>query len=603
MNIQELREAINIKIYNSKDPVLKTFRVLSVIVAFLVIANMIYYHGFKVMAEDRDIFVMVVKWGFGFYILKYCVRIFYSFKPLKDIRASIIEAALMVIIILNFLFSNLFGWEMIHAIGTLFNLKNLEEFFLIVIQGYFILIIFSEIGRAGRAIDSFHLSPPALLMSSFLVLIAIGCGLLMLPQMTSSGVSMPFMDALFTSISATCVTGLVVVDTATYFSFKGQLIIMGLIQLGGLNIISFATIFAIFVRKGLGLKHQTILQENLNAESLSDSRELFRQVFIYSILIEITGALLIYFTWDDTSMFTDNMDRFYNSLFHSISAFNNAGFSIFTDGLYSTGLRADYSIHLIIATLILLGGIGFATLMDVMSFKKVKERQDKPWKGISINSRLVLYGAGILLVSGFVIFFVFETSNTLKDVSLGGQLVGSFFQSVTARTAGFNTVDISALTTPVLIFTIFLMFIGASPGSTGGGIKTNTFALILLGAWSTTRGKERLELFKHTIPFELLNKALLIFLFSIAYISLMIFCLAISEPEADLISLSFEAVSAYCTVGLSTGITSELSTAGRIIIMVSMFIGRIGTLTVAFALARKKVVNEYKYPKGSLMVG
>lgn len=603
MNLQEFREAVNLKIYNSKPTVLKVFRIMSVIVSIIAVTGLVYYHGF-ITEHKEDMFITrIFKWAFGFYILKYAVRIFYSFQPLKDIRDTLAEGVLMLFIVLNFLFAHLFGVDLIHGLGNLLGLDNLQAFFLMVIQGYFVLILANEIGRATNLIGGVNLSPPAMLISSFLILISLGCGVLMLPKMTASGETMGFLDALFTSISASCVTGLVVVDTATYFSYKGQLVIMILIQLGGLNIISFATMFAFFARNSIGIKHQSILQESLNVDSLSDSRDLFRQIFIFSIIIELVGALLIYLSWDSNIGFASHGDKIFYSIFHSISAFNNAGFSTFSDGLYENLIDTNYSVHVIIAVLVVLGGLGFAVLRDLFSIKKRKERKEKPWTTFRLDTKVSLYAAAILIMAGFLIFILFEHNNTLAGKSFAEQVVTSLFQSITTRTAGFNTVDIGSVTTPALIFIIFLMFIGASPGSTGGGIKTNTFALVFLGAWSTTRGKERLELLKHTIPYDLLNKAFLIFLFSLAFISLGIFGLAIAEPGKDLIALSFEEVSAFCTVGLSTGITSDLSTPARIIIMISMFTGRIGTLSLAFALGRQKRTHDYKYPKTTLMVG
>lgn len=603
MNIQRIREKINLAIYDLKTPALQIMRVLSVFVSLIAVISLLYFHGFNTTGKERAIITLIIKAAFGFFIFKYFTRLFFSFQPIKDFKDTIFEGILMLIIVANVILSLLFNWELIRGIGNLFGLDNIERFFALVIQGYIVLILINEIGRAGSRISSLNLSPPTLLISSFLLLIAGGTGLLMLPEMTVSGQSMPFMHAMFTSISASCVTGLVVVDTATYFSFKGQFVIMMLIQLGGLNIISFASVFALFARKGIGLKHQSILQENLNAESLSASSSLFKQIFIFSLVIEMVGAILIFFSWKEGIGLSDFTDRAFYSIFHSISAFNNAGFSTFSNGLYEHGVRNSYFLHIVIAILIFLGGIGFTTLRDVFSFSRIKERFQKKRFSLRLDTKLSLYSAAILILAGFIIFMIFENHNVLQGQSTGGQIVTSFFQSVTTRTAGFNTVDFGALTKPVLIFMILLMFIGASPGSTGGGIKTNTFALVLLGAWSTTRGKPRLELFRSTISFELLNKAFLIFLFSLGFISIGIFGLAITEPNKDLLSLSFEEVSAFGTVGLSTGITSALSPAGRVIIMLSMFIGRIGTLSLAFALGRKKKIHDYKYPKANILVG
>lgn len=603
MIFQKIREKINLFIYDSKDVVLKTFRVTSVIVALVAVLCILYFHGFHITPKENRIITIILRAAFGYFVLKYFVRLFFSFQPLKDFKSSLFEGVLIFLVVLNATFAIIFDWELIHHLGRWLHIENINWFFAVGIQAYFVLILINEIGRAGSRLSSFNLSPPTMLIGSFVILILFGSILLILPEMTTSGISMPYFDALFTSISASCVTGLIVVDTATYFSFKGQMVIMLLIQLGGLNIISFASVFALIARGKMGLKHQSILQESLNAESLNASSSLFRQIFIFSMLIEFAGAALIYFSWKDIPEISATSDKVFYSIFHSISAFNNAGFSVFSNGLFEEGVRDAYTLHLVIALLIILGGIGFTTMRDLFSYSRIKDRYQNKWRSLRIDTKLSLYSAAILIVAGFVIFYIFELNNTLKDESAWGQIVGAIFQSVTTRTAGFNTVDVGALAKPALIFSIFLMFIGASPGSTGGGIKTNTFAIILLGAWSTARGKPRLELFKSTIPYDLLNKAFLIFFISLCFISLAIFGLSISEPDKGLIALSYEEVSAFCTVGLSTGITSDLSTSGRIIIMLSMFLGRVGILSLAFALGRNKKVHDYKYPKASLLIG
>lgn len=603
MIFQKIREKINLFIYDSKDVVLKTFRVTSVIVALVAVLCILYFHGFHITPKENRIITIILRAAFGYFVLKYFVRLFFSFQPLKDFKSSLFEGVLIFLVVLNATFAIIFDWELIHHLGRWLHIENINWFFAVGIQAYFVLLLINEIGRAGSRLSSFNLSPPTMLIGSFVILILFGSILLILPEMTTSGISMPYFDALFTSISASCVTGLIVVDTATYFSFKGQMVIMLLIQLGGLNIISFASVFALIARGKMGLKHQSILQESLNAESLNASSSLFRQIFIFSMLIEFAGAALIYFSWKDIPEISATSDKVFYSIFHSISAFNNAGFSVFSNGLFEKGVRDAYTLHLVIALLIILGGIGFTTMRDLFSYSRIKDRYQNKWRSLRIDTKLSLYSAAILIVAGFVIFYIFELNNTLKDESVWGQIVGAIFQSVTTRTAGFNTVDVGDLAKPALIFSIFLMFIGASPGSTGGGIKTNTFAIILLGAWSTARGKPRLELFKSTIPYDLLNKAFLIFFISLCFISLAIFGLSISEPDKGLIALSYEEVSAFCTVGLSTGITSDLSTAGRIIIMLSMFLGRVGILSLAFALGRNKKVHDYKYPKASLLIG
>jgi Trk-type K+ transport system membrane component len=378
---------------------------------------------------------------------------------------------------------------------------------------------------------------------------------------------------------------------------------MLLIQLGGLNIISFATLFAIFSKKGLGIKHQTILQENFSSESLLSGKGLLRKIFLFSFFMEIIGMLLLYFTWNTEVNFPYVEDQFFYSLFHSVSAFNNAGFSLFSEGLSGHLLEHSHSMHLVLAGLIFFGAVGFPVIEDLFNLERIKKTIKTPWLGLKLSTRISFYTSLLLIAFGTLMFYFLEQQNTLNGKSLEGQLVTSFFQSITARTAGFNTVDFSMIGTPMLIIFIFLMFIGASPGSTGGGIKTSTFTLIIYSAINTIRGQKRIEIGKRTISPELLHKAFSIFLFAASAIFIAIFILSISDGEKGLMPIAFEAVSAFSTVGLSTGITADLTFVGKMVIMVCMFVGRIGTLTLAFALSSKMKSHNYEYPKAHLTVG
>lgn len=602
--INAFRERVNIRLYDSRDRVLRDLRTAGTLISSLTILALVYFHGFQLDLADHAVVEFIVKFSIGFYLLKYVMEFVYSFSPIQHLKETKWEGILMAFLFLNILSINIFGTEIMSFVGGVLGIDALDQFFLLFIQGYFLLIVFLELGKASTVLPFANLSPPALLALSFIILILIGTGLLMLPEMTSSGHSMPFFDALFTSISASCVTGLIVVDTATYFSFKGQFLIMLLFQMGGLNIISFATFFALFTKKGIGIRHQSLIQANYSNESLTSSAELFRKIIRFTFQIEAIGALLIFFTWGSNQHFDSVGQRLFYSIFHSVSAFNNAGFSLFTDGLMESPIEDSYLLHVIIGVILIFGGLGFGTIRDLFTLRQVRERMRKPWKSLSVGSKISLYSAGILLFIGFIVFFVLEFNGVMEGKDLGGKVVSAFFQSATTRTAGFNTVDIGSLTLPVLIFFIFLMFIGASTGSTGGGIKTTTFALVFLSAWSTIRGRKKVEMFKQTVPWELLNRAFSIFLFSATVILVGIFILTITDPGLGLSQLAFEEVSAFCTVGLSTGITDDLSVAGRIVIMLSMFIGRIGTITLAFALSsRKEKSNDYKYPKANFMVG
>jgi Trk-type K+ transport system membrane component len=295
--------------------------------------------------------------------------------------------------------------------------------------------------------------------------------------------------------------------------------------------------------------------------------------------------------------------RAFNALFHSISAFNNAGFSLFTNGLYEDVIRNAYAFQIIIIVLIFFGGIGFMNITHFSQYVRERVIKKRHWVQMNVGSHLALITSLALIVSGTIVFLILEWDNVIYGYSWGEKVLFSIFQSVTCRTAGFNTVDFGLLKTPVLIFFMFLMYIGASPGSTGGGIKTTTFALIFKSAIATIRGESQVVYYKRTIPFTIIDKAYSIALFSVTVIFFSVFLLSITEPDKSFMSLLFEEVSAISTVGLSTGITPHLSIGGKIILTLSMFIGRIGTLTMAILLAKKVISTNFKFAEVGVMVG
>ena len=603
MSIQSIREKINLALYDSKERVLNLFKIGSFLIASLILSLLIYQFGFNPSDLVKEWILIAIKGSFVFYILKYLTDILYNYEPLKLIKETWLEGLLLLLILVNASSTLFFQQSLLNWLGQQTELFQLEDFYILFLQFYFFVLVGIELGKASTQLTFSKMSPPRMLIVSFLALILLGTGFLMMPEMTKNVEYMPFFEALFTSISASCVTGLIVVDTATYFTQKGHIIIMLLIQLGGLNIISFATLFALFSKKGLGIKHQTILQENFSSESLLSGKGLLRKIFLFSFFMEFIGMVLLYFTWNPKLQFPFVEDQFFYSLFHSISAFNNAGFSLFSDGLHEHLVQNSHSMHMVLAGLIFMGAVGFPVIEDLFNFERIKKSIKNPLVGLKLSTQISLYTSLILIAFGMLMFYFLEQENTLNGMKLGGQLITSFFQSITARTAGFNTVDFSIIGTPMLLIFIFLMFIGASPGSTGGGIKTSTFTLIIYSAINTIRGKKKIEIGKRTISPELLHKAFSIFLFSASSIFAAIFVLSISDGEKGIMPIAFEIVSAFSTVGLSTGITADLTFLGKTVIMICMFIGRIGTLTLAFALSSKQRSLNYEYPKAHLTVG
>lgn len=454
-----------------------------------------------------------------------------------------------------------------------------------------------------------YLNPAQLFLLSFGAIIFIGTLLLLLPNATKGGISV--IDALFTSTSAVCVTGLIVVDTATYFTGLGQTIIMILIQIGGLGIMTFTSYFGYFFRGSTSYEHQLFLKEITNSDRIADVFSTLKKVILVTFLIEAIGALLIYASID-RELFASMSDRAFFSVFHSISGYCNAGFSILTNGLYESPFRFNYPFHLIIAFLFILGGLGFPILFNgytilkyylfsERSIKTLKRRRYQPWV-VNLNTRVVLLTTFILIVVGTVLFYIFEYNNTLEEHSGYGKIVTAFFGAVTPRTAGFNTIDINALLFPTTMLVLFLMWIGASPASTGGGIKTTTLAIGTLNYLSLARGKDRVEIYGRELGQLTIRRAFAIISLSLIAIGLSIFLITIFEGDRQLLPIAFECVSAYSTVGLSLGLTGSLGNESKMVLIVTMFVGRVSMLTVLMAFLRKVTYLNYRYPKEELTI-
>ncbi len=454
------------------------------------------------------------------------------------------------------------------------------------------------------------LTPARLFVYSFMLIIIFGTILLMLPKATHNGIS--FIDALFTATSAVCVTGLIVVDTGSYFTTTGQIIILMLIQAGGLGIMTFTSYFSYFFKGSSSFYNQLALKEMTNAEKVADVFKTLKKIILITFIIEGLGFALIYFNSSMPGQAQGGADAFF-AVFHTISAFCNAGFSTLSNSLAEPGFGYNYSLHATIATLFILGGLGFPILFNIYAYFKhlfihrliaiTKKRPCRyiPWV-ININTKIIIITTLVLIVSGTVLFYIFEFNNTLAGHHGFGKLITAFFGAVTPRTAGFNTVNTGALTAPALLLVIGLMWIGASPGSTGGGIKTSTFAISLLNILSIARGKKRIEVFRREISPGSVHRASAIVMLSFMVIGVSVFFLTYIEKDKTLLSLIFEAVSAYSTVGLSMGVTGELQDASKMIIILTMFVGRISMLTILIAFLKNVNFAKYRYPTEDILI-
>ncbi|KJB89362.1 ATP synthase subunit J [Paenibacillus sp. E194] len=443
----------------------------------------------------------------------------------------------------------------------------------------------------------FNLTPPRILVVGFAAIVLLGAFLLMLPISNADGIPLPFLDALFTSTSATCVTGLIVVDTGTHFTVFGQVVIMLLIQIGGLGFMTMATLFALALKKKISLKERLILQEALNQGSMEGIVRLIRKVILFAVCIEGTAAVLFSVRW----AFDLPLGKaIYFGIFHAVSFFNNAGFDLFgsVSGPFSslTSYVGDPIINLVSMLLIILGGIGFIVLSDLVEYKRTRK--------LSLHTKIVLTMTGLLIVIGTVVIFIFEFTNTRTLGSLNGweKLWASLFQSVSPRTAGANTIDIGAMRQASQFFMVLLMFIGASPGSTGGGIKTTTFAILIGAVFAMIRGKEDIVIYRYRLAKDRIFKAVTLTLLSLFLVIIVSMILSTTEDHSFLMIL-FDTTSAFGTVGLSMGLTADLSDIGKVLLSLTMFAGRLGPLTLAYALGPKNERELYRHPEGKITIG
>lgn len=434
------------------------------------------------------------------------------------------------------------------------------------------------------------LSPAQILVGGFLLLIIIGSLLLASPWAVKNG-NCSYLTALFTSTSAVCVTGLVLQDTGTYWSSFGQVVIMLLIQFGGLGIMSFATFYALLFGKKINLRQRLVMQQALNKSSVGGIVTIFKHLLIFTFTFELLAALLLAIHWTSKFGFPKAA---WLGLFHSISAFNNAGFDLFGNFTSLTGFSGDIITNLLIAGLFIFGGLGFIVLDELITFRKNKT--------FSLHTRVVLITTAILIFLPFIIFLTTEYNHALQGMPLTTKLIASFFQVVSPRTAGFNTMNLGSLFVASQFLIIILMFIGGSPGSTAGGVKTSTISVVCITIISHIRGKKDAEIFNRRLESEDILRAMTILALSGFFIAMVIFLLSIFQ-RADFMQIVFEVVSAFGTVGLSLGLTGDLTTAGKILIMLTMFAGRVGPLTLALALAHKEKHPHYRFPEEKVMLG
>ena len=576
-------------------------------------ALLIYDYGFRLSPAQQDSInngCLIV--GFAF-LLEYTLQLF-LYKSQNGHAHSRWEFFQQTHHKGKYLLSAVFLFEIIATYLFHVDLQYLEIFqwvhemtfrdpHILFFQAYIFLNVLRWLAKTTQYLAQYTEFPARFIILSFSSVILLGALLLMLPKSTYHWAHLNFLEALFTSTSAVCVTGLIVVDTATIYTPMGKIIIAGLIQIGGLGIMTITAFFTLLIGQRMSGREQVFLLDMLDASRPAQLEKILRMVVLTAVTIEFFGALSLYFTWQ--TAFPIRKERLFYAAFHSVSAFCNAGFSTFSDNLMKFG--AHPALNVTICGLIILGGLGFTTIHNLRIF--LTQRALKKSSGpvtVTLQTKLILLMTAALVVIGTLGFWGLERNNALAHRPLQERVLASFFQSVTFRTAGFNTVDFAKLKQPTLMLGILWMFIGAAPGSTGGGIKVTTFAILLLTMLNFGMGRSRVEIFRRTLPVTVIAQTLVVMTMYLMIAIFITFLLSITEvaQQWSAIDLLFETVSALGTVGLSTGVTPTLTTWGRILIILTMFVGRVGPFTLALAVGQRQRRQEgYRYPEERVQIG
>ncbi|MBO7445764.1 MAG: hypothetical protein J6T86_05080 [Bacteroidales bacterium] len=589
---------LKLHIATHKEKVYRILQVLSLFISLTTIACIICYHGLYISTYLKNVFRWVIFGSLLFYVVKYFLMLFYSLHRIEYLKRSWFEGIIIALLILQFFSYFIFNFDL-RMISSI----NFENYYLLFIQFYFLIIVLIEFTKVSGLMGRHKISPPVLMLLSFFMLILVGTVLLSMPRMTTNGISL--IDALFTATSASCITGLTTVSTGTAFTIKGQIVIMILVQLGGMSILSFATFFSTFLSQSyVGLRYQYMVRDIMNTDQLSDTVSLVRSIVLTTFTIELVGAALLFTYWKTTGIFHSDGQNLFYSLFYAISAFNNGGFVLVDKSLLEMGVDNTYFPQIVMMALVFLGGIGFLTIRDFFSTRYIRQRNKYKWKKLMPQTQVVLLTTFALIIVGTILFFFIENKHALSGQGgLFDRMFVALFQIVTCRTSGFTVLDISSMHLSSVMIIILLMFIGGAPGSTGGGIKTTTLFVLVQSIKATVLGKKRLEHNHRTIPFSMVDRASTIVMMSLIFIFASCFLIAVVQPDVPLMDVMFETTSGFTTCGLSTGAPATWNWAAKLVLIFDMYIGRIGTLTIAFALTRQRKESQHQYPDMYIMVG
>ena len=572
-------------------------RSLSIPVSLAAVVAIIIQHGCYLTDVQIGWTSAFVIFAYSFFVFKFLLRAcFYE----TNFSTYLQKNKLELVIILLLLIILIFNRQIQHLLSIPDAVS--PHYRQLFVHIYYIIIAFVELAKVSAILKKINMSPPVMMMVSFFLLISMGTLLLLMPKATTNGIS--FSDALFTATSASCVTGLTSVNTGIAFTTTGHIILMVLMQLGGMSILSFATFFISFLSHSYtGLRYQYMVKDMLSTNRVADSFTFLREIVMMTFVIEGAGAILLYMYWRTTGLFSSESETIFYAIFHAVSAFNNAGFSLWPSGLMDKAIVSSYFPQMIIMILVFAGGIGYVVLRDFFDPRVIAERKKKRWMKLTDGTHIALLTSFAIIIVGTVLFYCLEYKNTLANNKGFEKFFAALFQVTSGRTAGFNIVDINAISVPSLLIFIIIIFIGASPGSTGGGIKTTTFFVIIKSLFATIRGKSKIEFRKKSVPTQIVDKAYSIVVMSLVFIIISTITLTIIDPQIPLKNTMFEATSAFTTCGISTGCIDQFSNAGKLVLTINMYIGRIGTLTFAYALSKRVKETKHEYPETSFMVG
>lgn len=583
-----------------RQSILRAINAFLVVLAIVAVASLIARIGFFLSPEEEKWAYAIEQAMLYLFAVQAFLKLALAPNKMRHLKERWLELVIFTVILLYLVFP--FAVERaLTSLNPQLTPENITSLYLVITQFLVLIAILPATLRYSGRVMTANVQPATVLLASFLLLIAVGTGFLLLPKATADE-PVALVDALFMATSAVCVTGLSTVNITTTFSHLGHWILLTLIQVGGLGIMTLTTFFAAAAGTSARLKEYIALRELLGEESLGKIRTILFQIGFYTLVVEAIGAALIYYALELDAQTLPSSPAFF-AAFHAISAFCNAGFALLSDNLAAPMCKDNFGFLYIVMALVVIGGLGFPALSSLSGFVRASLRRE-PNARLSVHAKLVFLSSAILIALGAAGFYALESSRTMQTLATDEKAIASLFHSIVARTAGFNTLDIGVLSTPTLFLLIALMWIGASPSSTGGGIKTTTAALALMNIWAIASGKNKIELFRRRIPDRVITRAFSTALLSLLYIAVALFLLLITEQEKNFKfeALLFEVVSAVSTVGLSTGITAELSDAGKLVITASMLIGRVGFLTVVIALIRPQSSSAYDYAEETVLV-